>query len=106
MRRILTAAVLAAISLPASAEPSPQWLRLGGLCDTHDGMTAHLANKYGETPAAVGTTGARYIMELFVNIETGTWTVVLTQADGTACGVAAGENFEKQAPAEPAGHRI
>ena len=100
------AALVAAFSLPVLAEPIPQRLQFIGLCDTHDGLAAALANRYGETPVVMGTTGGSSIMELFVNIKTGTWTVVLTQADGTACGVASGENFEEQAPAEPAGHRI
>ena len=83
--------------MPALAEPTPQRLQLVGLCDDHAGLVAVLANRYGETPIAMGLTGGSYVMELFVNPETGTWTFVLTQANGTACGVASGENFEKQA---------
>ena len=37
-------------------------------------------------------------MELFANPETGTWTFVLTRADGSACGLASGDGLETLAP--------
>jgi hypothetical protein len=68
------------------------------MCDTHDGMTAYLADRYGESPAAMGTVGFTYVMEVFVNPKTGTWTIVLTQTDGTACGITSGEGLEMLLP--------
>ena len=73
-------------------------LQFLGLCDTHDGLAAALGSQYGETPIAVGLAGTAYIMELFANRETGTWTFVLTRADGSACGLASGDGLETLAP--------
>ena len=56
----LTAALVAAFSLPAAAEPSPRMLKFLGLCDTHDGLAAALGSQYGETPIAVGLAGTAY----------------------------------------------
>jgi len=97
---------LAGFVLPAAAEPRPVPLQFMGLYDTHAGLAAALKNKYGETPIAMGTVGGDYVMEVFANPETGTWTVVLTQANGTACGITSGDNYEEQAPADLTGNRI
>lgn len=92
------AALVAAFSLPAAAEPYSAPLRIMGLCDTRDGLVTILETQYGETPAAIGTVGGAYVMEMFANPETGTWTVVLTQANGTACGITSGNGLEVFAP--------
>ena len=86
--------------MPAAAEPRPTPLQFMGLCDTHAGLTAVLEDRFGETPVAMGTVGEYYIMEVFANPETGTWTVVLTQANGTACGIASGDDLETLAPSK------
>jgi hypothetical protein len=73
-------------------------------CAKHKQLVGLLAKKYQENPVAMGTVNSDRYMQLFVSAK-GTWTVLMTKADGEACIVAAGQNWEKLpalADADPA----
>ena len=57
-------------------------------------MVGLLTKKYSENPVAMGTVNEDRFMQLFVSPE-GSWTILVTQTDGQACIVAAGQNWEK-----------
>lgn len=59
-------------------------------CAQHGTMVENLADKYGEQKTNAGLTGQQ-VMEVYANPETGTWTVLMVNANGLACMVAAGE---------------
>jgi hypothetical protein len=72
-------------------------------CDPVLKMSDVVMNKYGETPLFQGEgiqfaapTGQPYnsAMMFFVNQDSGTWSLVSLYADGTACMVANGRDFE------------
>ena len=58
--------------------------------------TEHLLRKFNERIHAYGTSEAGQILiRIFANRETGTWTIVLSQAAPPAhCLISAGEGFE------------
>lgn len=58
-------------------------------CAGHGTMVESLADKYGEQKTGAGLTGQQ-VMEVYANEETGTWTVLMVNASGLACMVAAG----------------
>lgn len=62
-------------------------------CGPHKRMTEILANKYKETPKANGTVSRKRLMQAFVS-DGGSWTIVITTADGNSCIIAAGQNWE------------
>lgn len=70
-------------------------------CAPHDRVIARLATRYGEVRQAFGLAGNDQVIEIFSSAETGTWTIIITGADGTSCLVAAGDSFEALA-ASPA----
>jgi hypothetical protein len=76
-------------------------------CDTRDRVTAHLAERYGETRRALGLAGEAAVMELFASDSTGTWTITVTLPDGQMCLMASGSDFQALAEDLPAtGPRI
>ena len=62
-------------------------------CAPHADMLALLAKHYGEAPKAVGIVNAARFIEI-LSSKSGTFTILVTQPDGTACILAAGRDFE------------
>lgn len=54
-------------------------------CGPTDVARHTLADRFGEQPVARGLDSRGVIMELWVSVETGTWTVLIIGPDGEAC---------------------
>jgi hypothetical protein len=67
----------------------------GRNCAPRERLVEQLANLYGETRQAIGLAASNQVVEVFASLETGTWTITVTQASGESCMVAAGEGFER-----------
>jgi hypothetical protein len=76
-------------------------------CTKRADVVNHLANKYSEKPVALGLANNGGVIEV---LSSGTgeswtsWTIIITMPNGTACMIAAGENWEavpKLATLEP-----
>lgn len=92
--RALGAALLV---LPAAAmadEPA---------CQTHTDIARALAQGFGETREAVGLASTGHLIEIFASADGDTWTLVLTDVDGTSCILAEGEAWVRS-PQLPADH--
>jgi len=87
--------ILATQNAHAQNAPSPQ-------CAPRPAVLEALANGFGEARRAVGIAGQAHVMELFVNPETGTWTITATRPDGVMCLIASGSNFEQVQGSAPA----
>ena len=77
---------LAILAFTGSANASFQ-------CGAHKQMIEVLASKYSEAPKAIGTVNERRFMEVYVS-KSGSWTILVTSADGNSCIVAAGQDWE------------
>ena len=88
MRRaaVFAAAALAALALPAEAQQ---------VCAPRDQIVKRLADTYGEARQGLGLQGGRLVVELYASAETGTWTIIATRPDGTACAMAAGHEWRE-----------
>lgn len=66
-------------------------------CGPRDQILQLLGGKYGETRQAIalGEQGAS-IFEFYANEETGTWTVVVTFANGQTCVPASGVDWQRE----------
>lgn len=84
MKRILFAAIAAWIAMPAAAQN----------CAPRDVVIKNLAEKYGETRQVIGLDGRGNVMEVFGNVDSGSWTLTVTSPNGQVCMVAAGQQFE------------
>ena len=54
-----------------------------------------LAVKYGEAFSGGGLQSAESIFEVWHSAEKGTWTILMTRADGTSCIMASGTNWRE-----------
>ena len=62
-------------------------------CDQRARVIGHLAQKYQETPVAIGITTSGGMVEVLTTGDGGTWTIILSNPNGTSCLVAAGEGW-------------
>lgn len=73
-------------------------------CAPRAELTAGLATGFGEVRHGAGLTvgpdGKAQVLELFTS-EAGSWTLIVTQADGTTCLVASGQAWESLAEDQP-----
>jgi hypothetical protein len=63
-------------------------------CAPRDAVLERLASSYGETRQSIGLGTNNAVVETFASLETGSWTIVVTQPSGISCLVASGQAFE------------
>lgn len=66
-------------------------------CADRDAVVASLENKYGEVFAGGGLQNPKQILEVWFSEERGTWTVLMTRANGKTCIMASGTNWRDSA---------
>ena len=96
MPRILTGLTLLAILVPAS-------LHAQSNCAERDTVVEKLETGYGEEFAGGGLQNSKNIFEVWFSEEKGTWTILLTRADGTSCIMASGTNWRESLPSSANG---
>ncbi len=69
------------------------------VCGKRDDIISQLQNKYGETRRSLGVQRGRGVVEIFASVETGSWTILVTDPRGRSCLMAAGEAFESESVA-------
>ena len=82
---LILAGLSAAVALPAGAQ--------GLHCGPRDVVTERLDMSYGERLTGGGFQNADSVIELWVSPETGSWTILLSRADGQSCIMAAGTDW-------------
>ncbi len=70
-------------------------------CAPRDQVVQRLATKYGETRQSMGLGSDNAVMEVFASVDSGSWTITVTMANGITCLVASGQAFEELAEALP-----
>lgn len=97
MRPISTSILAAAaLAIPALAQAQ-------GNCAERDIVVEQLRTSFGEEFAGGGLRNAESIFEVWMSEEKGTWTILMTMADGRSCVMAAGTNWRGAGPLEPKG---
>jgi hypothetical protein len=66
-------------------------------CAERAQVIERLAERYGETLQSMGMNSNNGLLEVYASEETGSWTILVTSPDGTACLVAAGQMWEGDA---------
>ena len=95
-RFLFAAAVTAAFLCLAWPAPASAATR----CAPFREMVAFLAERYGETPRAVGLVGGDRVVQVFAG-SGGSWTILVTSTAGHSCILAAGEGWETIPAADP-----
>lgn len=86
---IRLAAALSLLAAPALA---------GTNCAPIDQVVARLTDGYGEHIVWEGITAAPLLMQVWGNADTGSWTLVILDADGVACVSAYGDDWALPVP--------
>ncbi len=63
-------------------------------CGPRPVMVKHLSDNYGESQSFLGIVQPGVAVEIFVNRETQTWTVLMSRIDGVSCGMAGGKGVK------------
>lgn len=93
-KRLFTAAIIfgmAAHAPPVTAETV-------GSCAARSELTQVLTNKYHESPRGAGLQSSGQMLEIWASPDTGSFTVLVTFADGTSCIVAIGGYWQDTKP--------
>ncbi len=93
-RTLIIAALILGLAHDAQAQivQPPQMA-----CGARASFIAQLDAKYGETRRSMGLSG-NSVVELYANEKTGSWTILITSPQGTACMLAAGQAFQLDTP--------
>ena len=67
------------------------------VCMSTADMLSGLEAGYGEHPIGIGLSGDK-LVQVIVNYQTGTWTMLASTPDGQSCILATGTDWAKQAP--------
>jgi hypothetical protein len=79
--------------LEAQAQSAPLVGLQAARCEQRQKVVQVLNKQFKEQPRAMGLVANRMVMELYV-AKSGTWSLVLTGANGVSCLVVAGNSFE------------
>ena len=98
MKVVFAGALASAIALPALAEQP---------CGPRARIIDHLESKYGEAPSGTGIGSATSVVEVWTSAKSGTWTILVTRANGMSCILASGQDWHDvplalMPPSEPA----
>lgn len=94
---VVLCAVLSLLPFPVAASPFADLI-----CDDRARLQATLERRPHVTRQVQALRGPDAFLEVWVNDRTGDWTMVQAYANGTACIVAIGENWESVGRADPA----
>ncbi|MBM2575840.1 hypothetical protein JQC91_05925 [Jannaschia sp. Os4] len=93
MSRAPLAALALGLSMVAGAAQAQQ-------CAPRDIVTERLNLSYGESFGGGGLQGEDAVYEVWISEEEGTWTILMTRADGMSCIMAAGTDWRKALASE------
>lgn len=94
MLKVLTLTCAAALMATTATAQS-------GNCADNARVVERLASGYGETRQSIGIGSDNTVVEVFASLDTGTWTIVVTQPGGPSCLVASGAAFQVLAEGLP-----
>ncbi|KMW57959.1 hypothetical protein AIOL_002927 [Candidatus Rhodobacter oscarellae] len=63
-------------------------------CADRERVVERLSETYGESRQSIGLAPNNSVVEVFASLETGTWTITVTNPSGMTCLVASGQAFE------------
>jgi hypothetical protein len=81
---------LSAGATPAMAAPE--------ICGTRADLLKELTQRYSEAPVAIGLANSGALVEILTNDNGSTWSIMVSQPNGTSCLVAAGKEWQELKP--------
>jgi hypothetical protein len=81
--------LLAGSAVPAAAQE---------ICGARADLLKELTQRYSEAPVAVGLANSGALVEILTNDNGATWSIMVSQPNGTSCLVAAGKEWQALKP--------
>lgn len=72
-----------------------------GNCADRDIVTNTLEKKFGESPVGAGLDGDTELYEVWQSDDGGSWTILMTTAEGLTCVLASGTDWRTALPTPP-----
>jgi hypothetical protein len=94
MTRLISLSMAAALLFAAFASTTVR-AEQGAVCAPRDAILEKLTNQFKETRRSFGLQGAAAVFEIYAS-EQGTWTMIVTQATGMTCVLAAGDAWSEE----------
>ena len=89
--RLIVGAIGVSVLIPTAMAQQPN-------CTERSNLIRYLDATYAEKPIAIGLADNGSVIELLKSKIGKSWTIIMTTPDGTACRIAAGENWETLSP--------
>lgn len=67
-------------------------------CGARETVTDLLAERRGESLTAVGLRSPEILLEVWTSPDSGSWTLLLSRADGVSCVISAGTDWQMRTP--------
>ncbi|MGQ0681817.1 hypothetical protein [Bradyrhizobium sp.] len=96
MLRYIRLAAAFALIVPLAATAAGA----AGPCASRSDLASLLKDNFGEILVAQGLSSKGHLLEVFVS-PAGSWTILMSRADGLSCAVDVGEPWVTGAPASP-----
>lgn len=93
MKRLLP--LFAGVTGLALCFAGPAMAQSARVCAPYPVVAERLAERYAEARVGRGLGADGRLLEVWASPETGSWTVLLVAASGTACLVASGQGYER-----------
>lgn len=90
----------AAIVFGAAALAPPVWAQ-GAACMPREALIETLQARYGESLTGGGLQNPRQVIEVWSSVDSGSFTVFVTTAEGLSCVIASGMNWHSVAALAP-----
>jgi hypothetical protein len=68
------------------------------ICGTRADLLKELTQRYSEAPVAIGLANSGALVEILTNDNGSTWSIMVSQPNGTSCLVAAGKEWQALKP--------
>ena len=99
MKTILAATIAAALAVPAFAQQQN--------CGLREDVVTALTERFGESVQNRGISEGGLLVEMWGNVDSGSWTALVTTPDSVSCIVASGQGFERvDSPVHPTGMKV
>ncbi|MGE0162634.1 MAG: hypothetical protein AB7S71_05795 [Dongiaceae bacterium] len=85
----------AAMMLLAGASAATTATAAQEICGARADLLEELTKRYHEAPAAVGLANSGVLVEVLTADNGSTWTIIVSQPNGTSCLVAAGKEWQE-----------
>ncbi len=93
--RYIVQALLASVIMA-----TPMTVQAQQYCGDRDAITKKLNTGYGETFSGGGLRNETSVLEVWTSEDKGTWTILMTNANGTTCVMASGTAWRNPLPSD------